>query len=82
MPLTRKMLSLSNKAPRCDMSGLGVSVVILVWILVAFTSTFNYNSNILDPFWFSVTFSFLGAEKSFFLSHVKNTACGSIFLTF
>ena len=64
------------------MSGLGVSVVILVWILVAFTSTFNYNSNILDPFWFSVAFSFLGAEKSFFLSHVKNKACGSILLTF
>ena len=71
MPLPRKMLSLSNKAPRCDMSGLGVSVVILVWILVAFTSTFNYNSNILDPFWFSVAFSFLGAEKSFFYHMLK-----------
>jgi hypothetical protein len=42
----------------------GWLVVILVWILVAFTSGFNYNSNILDPFWFSVAFSFLGEGES------------------
>ena len=34
-------------------------VLVLVWILVTFTE-FNYNSNVLDPFWFSIVFSILG----------------------
>ncbi|XP_023326735.1 uncharacterized protein LOC111700146 isoform X2 [Eurytemora carolleeae] len=33
-------------------------VLVLVWILVTFTE-FNYNSNVLDPFWFSIVFSIL-----------------------
>ena len=46
-------------------------VLVLVWILVTFTE-FNYNSNVLDPFWFSIVFSILGEYISSFLSAIIN----------